>query len=214
MKNKLFLTLTLLFLISVPCSMVALSKMNARYGAGAIGICSLLLSRKLYSSNIAFNVVAGIASGFTAYYFLYQHTPRGKVAAAQGKLQKIVNYELATNTFARQEEFFNCLYKKYIVNDLPLVDAHQELTYLINEGQLALVLLQQAQQEANDDFALMQQCQVLQPQLYRVLANMADAVTCIRSHEEYVKQMRIYYERQCIEAQNRIAAAQERMADS
>lgn len=212
MKKKLLLIMSLLFLLPTPSSMVALSKTNARYGAGAIGICSLLLSRKIHR-NMGLNLITGLATGFISYYFLYQHTPRGKVSAAQDKLQKIANYELATKTFARQEEFFNCLYKKYIVNDLPLVDAHQELTYLINEGQLALVLLQQAQQEGNDDFALMQQCQVLQPQLYKVLANMSEAISRIRDHEGYVKQMRIYHERQCIEVQNRIAAAQERMAD-
>jgi len=197
---------------------------NAVYaGTFGTGLGVGLLSYKIAGKSLIVGAIAAAGSGFIAYQILSQFTAEGRLARARVKFDYMSRSYFSSHEFDSEELFFNAVQEVYVLSDLPLMTAYNDLAYYIAQGYEALSLLDAAKSESNFDLNIIQQCDVLIPRIHRALSLMTESVKRIRSSSEYIKQVKIYKEMQAAKeklavqqqlanSQNQIAHAQTQMA--
>lgn len=170
------------------------------------------------TNSLLFSIAAAGGSGFIAYQIFSQFTAEGRLARARAKYDYIARNTLATREFNTDEDFFNTLNSVYVLSDLPLVTAYNDMNYLILQGYDAIELLNAAKSESNLDLSIIQQCDILIPRVHRALGLMTEAVRRIRANPEYIKQLKLYQEMQAakekLAVQKQIAQSQQQMAQA
>lgn len=177
------------------------------------------------SNSLLIAMAAAGGSGFITHQILSQFTAEGRLARARAKFDYISRNTLAMREFASDEEFFKSLNSIYVLSDLPLIIAYNDMAFLISQGYIALDLLESAKSESNFDVNIIQQCDILIPRIHRALGLMTEAVRRIRSSSEYIKQVKLYKEmqaaneklavqKQIAQSQHQIAQAQTQMAQA
>lgn len=213
--KKTFLSLCLL--TGLVQSTHPLSENTVYVGTFATGLGTALVTRYLSESNLL-AIGAGAVSSFLAYQILNQFTPAGRLARARAKFDYIARSTLATREFNADEDFFNALNAAYVLSDLPLIAAFNDMAYLIQNGYDALSLLDAAKSESTFDLHIIQQCDILIPRIHHSLTVMTEAVRRIRASDEYIKQVKIYKEMQAAQeklaVQKQIAHSQSQMAQA
>lgn len=204
-KNLLVLVVILGFVPNVQSisqNVVYASALGSGMGVG-------LLTRYISNSNVA-GLITGLGGGFLTYSILNQFTPEGRLARAQLNFERINRNYFANNRFESEDAFLEALNDVYLLYDLPLIMAYNDLASLIEQGFDALNLLDAARTEG--DIAVIQQCEILIPRIHHAIDFMTQAVKYIRSSAEYLKQVKIYKEMQAakesLAVQRQIAQAQ------
>lgn len=220
--KKLFLSICVLFGFATPTQPISYEIVCAGSAGTALG--AFALTR--YISNSAFlGLAAGAGSGFLAYQILNQFTAQGRLDRARAKFEYINRNMLATREFNSDQDFFKTLNELYVLSDLPLIIAYNDLAYLIGQAYDALSLLDAAKSEGTFDLNIVQQCDILIPRIHHALSLMTEAVKRIRASSDYMAQVKLYKEMQLAQqklavqkeiahSQSQIAHAQSQMAQA
>ncbi len=220
--KKLFLSLCVLTGIVPVTQPVSQNMVYVGTFGTALGFA---LATHALSKNALLSAVAAGGSGFITYQILNQFTAEGRLTRARTKFDYVTRNTLAMREFHSDEEFFKVLDAMYVLSDLPLITAYNDMAFLITQGYDALSLLDAAKSESNFDLNIIQQCDILIPRIHRALGLMTEAVRRIRSSSEYIKQVKLYKEMQAAKeklavqkeiahSQHQIAQAQTQMAQA
>lgn len=213
--KKLFLSFCIL--AGLVTSTQPISNEAVYVGTAGTALGAYLITRHISDSNLL-GLAAGAGTGFLAYQILNQFTAHGRLERARVKFDYITRNTLATREFNSDQDFFRALNELYVLSDLPLIIAYNDLAYLIAQAYDALSLLDAAKAEGNFDLNIVQQCDILIPRLHHNLSLMTEAVKRIRASSEYMAQVKLYKEMQMAQqklaVQKEIAHAQTQMAQA
>lgn len=201
MKKNVSCAKIMLLALIVGCSIPAqaIQKTTANIVAGLFAAGSTAASYNGYifaQSKVhpAFFGVANVALISAVYYYVHTFTPEGKLSKANYLLDELCRYKLVKNSFDTDKKFFDTVYDIYLIDDLPLISAYNQLVELLPLSHSATSFISQASAEVGKNVILQEECDVALSMSKMLFSNIASALKKIREHKDYLEQLKLYKE--------------------
>jgi len=148
--------------------------------------------------------ILGVLGGtYVLYEFLYWKTPEGKLKWAQNNIKHADQSPFSLRVYRTEHELHEAVKSHFITSDLYLAEAYNDFQIRSEKATTAIKKLNEAMKEGSSSLA--QEAQDLLPQAQRAEKHLASAITHLRKHEHFEKQLATW---KMVKAQEKLAEAQ------
>jgi hypothetical protein len=179
---------------------------SAHHINSAVTIATAALTAA-FTKSVLWSAGAATSSYIVSSYLTHQCTPKGRFAKALHKATQIYHNPFATNNYGQDQLFIQEL-QDYYTDQYWLITAHEDIDRLITKGYQALEFIDRAKKDSDNDFHMLQECEILQKKIRFFLVNLTNALRRIKNHTDFTAQRASY--NQLLLAKERLAVEREK----